>query len=100
METRGKANKDGARFNVTANFLEAEPGKPQPKSVAYIFSANGRLLGQQAMTEKGVDLSVSASEGSKVHVLVGPEIKENITLAELRRRGAAEQALRVGKELQ
>ncbi len=99
METKAKASRGGARFNVTANLLESESAERLPRSVAYIFSANGRLLGQEIIGEKGAELTVAASEGSKVHVLVGPEVKERVTLAELRRRGAAEQALRVGREL-
>lgn len=86
------------RLNVTANLLETKGTAQLPKSTAYAFSAGGRLLARQALNEKGT-ATVSfnlAAEGSRVRVMVGPELEDKEpTIDDLLRYGAVEQTLRI-----
>lgn len=86
------------RLNVAANLLETKGAEQLPKGTAYAFSAGGRLLARQALNEKGAaTLSFNvADEGSRVRVMVGPELEnKEPTIDDLLRYGAVEQALRV-----
>ncbi|MBS1786989.1 MAG: hypothetical protein JST85_04670 [Acidobacteria bacterium] len=93
-ETKGR----DVRLNVAANLLESKGAEKLPRSAAYVFAAGGRLLARKALDEKGAAaLSFrSADQGSRVRVLVGPDVDEkDITVDGLLRRGATEKSVRV-----
>jgi hypothetical protein len=85
-------------LTVQANLLETQDAKKVPKSVAYAFSSGGRLLARQPVDEKGnAALQLpSKTTAQRIRVVVGPEIDaKELTVADLTRRGAQEQFVRI-----
>lgn len=76
------------KVNLSTDVMPSADGKTPPNMFAYVFSSNGRLLAQQPLEQGQSALEISAKEGSRVSVFVGPEISGEPTRAALRRRGA------------
>lgn len=85
------------RVNLTTNVMPSNDGMTPPDMFAYVFSSNGRLLAQEPLKKGQSALEISAKEGSRVSVFVGPEIKEKVTRAALHRRGAVVNDIRVSE---
>jgi hypothetical protein len=82
--------------------LQASPaGEKPPQAVAYAFTGTGHFITKAAVDDKGsATLTVPAGQSPReIRVVVGPEVTEQqTTLAELTRRAAQEQFLRVSAE--
>ncbi len=86
------------KLSVHADLLESDRAEKPPKAMAYAFSSGGRLLAREPLDDKGnVTLQLPAKEAAqRVRVLVGPVVDaKEITVADLTRRGAQGQFLRV-----
>ena len=86
------------RINVAANLLESKGAEKIPKATAYAFSTGGRLQARKTLDEKGATtLSLRVADvGSRVRVLIGPDIEEKeLTVDDLLRRGAVEKSVRI-----
>jgi hypothetical protein len=82
--------------SVQVRFVDVPDGE-RPQATAYAFSADGQLLTQAPISEKGeAKLELPAERTARLRVLVGPAAeKGEVTFAELLRRGAEEQQLRI-----
>lgn len=100
MATQGKKGRE-VKLAVQANLLDIQENEKIPQLSAYIFSSGGRLLSQKEIGSEGnAILTVeSVREPNSVRVLVGPTIDRQKTienlLAELTRRGALHERLRI-----
>ena len=96
-ESDGKRPERPITLTVTAELQEAESAEKRPEAFAYAFSAGGRLLARERLDDKGTArLQLpEAREARAVRVVVGPDAGEEGGIAELLRRGAVEQRLRI-----
>jgi hypothetical protein len=84
-------------LTVRAELIESQGAEKVPKAVAYAFSSGGRLLARQVLEKGSATLQLPAKNSAqRVRILVGPEIDaKEITAADLTRRGAQEQFIRI-----
>lgn len=83
-------------ISVQAQLVDA--AGERPKATAFAFSAAGELLARAPVSDKGeADLKFETEHAARVRVLVGPDsdAAEPAGFAELLRRGAEEQLLRI-----
>jgi hypothetical protein len=86
------------KVQVAAELLDREKQEEAPKLEAYAFTAGGTLLDRAAIGERAVSLTVPArADAQSVRIVVGPpvETEHAEALAELFRRGASEQFVRL-----
>lgn len=83
-------------ISVHAKLIDL-PADQRPNTTAYAFSEDGQLLAQAPLPEKGeAELKVPGERTARLRVLVGPAAdKDQVSFAELLRRGAEEQRLRI-----
>ncbi len=101
-EKKIDATNPATTIQVNVKFQESPQGEKPPKAVAYAFTANGRLLAQGDVDEKGnAALAIPAAQNpQEVRIVVGPEVDqpkteiEQTTFSELSRRNAPQQFIR------
>ena len=89
-------------LEVRADLADAKDAPKRPEAAAYVFSQGGKLLTVADLDAEGaarVSLPV-AGESTQVRVFVGPRLEKGAraTLSELRRRGARERHVRLGRD--
>lgn len=96
MPTKDREHKS-LNLIVRADLLESQGAEKVPQTMAYAFSSGGRLLARQLIEKGNATLPLPArTTAQRVRVLVGPVIEEKeITVADLTRRGAQEQFIRI-----
>lgn len=97
MSTRDREQRN-VNLSVRAELLEAQGAESVPKTVAYAFTSGGRLIASQPLDEKGnATISLPGKDtAQRVRVLVGPPVdSKEITVADLTRRGAQGQFVRI-----
>jgi hypothetical protein len=86
------------KVEVAAELLDRQKGDEAPKLEAYAFTAGGTLLDRTSIGERAASLSVPArADAQSVRIVVGPPVdaEHGEALAELLRRGANEQFVRL-----
>jgi hypothetical protein len=87
-------NEKMVEIRVQADLLQAA-GDERPNTAAYAYSKGGKLLARSPLGADGASLNLPAgAEPTAVRVVIGPAVDEP-DLADLLRRGAQEQHLRV-----
>lgn len=91
-----KLDKVRTQLSVRADLLEASQSDQVPHTMAYVFAANNKLLSSATLDKQGAArLPLDTRSGSQLRVVIGPAVKQQPNLAELRRRGAAERLVRL-----
>src|SRR5436190_12685087 len=86
------------KVEVAAELLDREKGDEAPKLEAYAFTPGGTLLDRTSIGERAASLSVpTRADAQSVRIVVGPPVdaEHGEALAELLRRGANEQFVRL-----
>ena len=83
-------------ISVRVDLIDLPAHEPLPAE-AYAFSSDGRLLTRAPVSEQGeTELKIAVEHTTLLRVLVGPALgRDDANLAELLRRGAEEQRLRI-----
>lgn len=100
MATTRMPDSKGVELTVHADLVPGADAQQPPKMMAYAYSAGGHLQSSAPLDDKGyAALSVPiGEEDTALRLLVGPVV-EPPDLAELLRRGATEQHLRISPKV-
>lgn len=92
-----KGDSAGMSLAISVKFRDVREGDDRPDVHVYAFNSNGVLFDQRPVSENGqATVGIPKGEGS-VLILLGPAVDGPATLSQLRRLGATEKTVRIGR---